>query len=164
MTERIVERRTMLALTAGGAGVVLTGCVVQAPPAAQPATQPTTRPTTQPVAPPSSVPASEAASQPASQPTDPPLAKLDEVPVGGGVVLADQKLVVTRDAAGKAAAFTAVCTHSGCIVQNVANGTINCGCHGSKFDAATGAVVNGPAAQPLAGLPVVQRDGAIFRA
>lgn len=162
MTERILERRTMLTLTAAGAGAVLTGCVVQAPPAAQP------------VAPSSGTPSSKApsaaagtkpaqTSQPA-QPAEPALAKLDEVPVGGGVVLADQKLVVTRDAAGKAAAFTAVCTHSGCIVQNVANGTINCGCHGSKFDAATGAVVNGPAAQPLAGLPVVQRDGAIFRA
>ena len=160
MTERIVERRTMLTLTAAGAGVALTGCVVQAPPTAQPATQPATLPASQP----KTQPSAAASSAPQTQPAEPPLAKLDDVPVGGGVVLADQKLVVTRDAAGKAAAFTAVCTHSGCIVQNVANGTINCGCHGSKFDPGTGAVVNGPAAQPLAGLPVVQRDGAIFRA
>lgn len=163
MTERIVERRTMLTLTAGGAGALLTGCVVQAPPAAQPATQPAPPASKAPPATGSKPTQSKQPEQP-EQPAEPPLAKLDDVPAGGGIVLADQKLVVTRDAAGKAAAFTAVCTHSGCIVQNVANGTINCGCHGSKFDAGTGAVVNGPAQQPLAGLPVVQRDGAIFRA
>ncbi|TQJ50962.1 Rieske (2Fe-2S) protein [Phycicoccus sp. SLBN-51] len=71
------------------------------------------------------------------------------VPVGGGKVLADQKVVITQPTEGDFKAFTAVCTHQGCIVADVSGGTINCACHGSKFDIATGDVKQGPATQPL---------------
>jgi Rieske Fe-S protein len=71
------------------------------------------------------------------------------IPVGGGKVFADQKVVVTQPTEGEFKAFTAVCTHKGCTVANVSDGTINCGCHGSKFDIATGEVKNGPATKPL---------------
>ena len=63
---------------------------------------------------------------------------------------ADAKIVVTQPTAGQYKGFTAVCTHQGCVVAEVAGGTINCGCHGSKFKAADGSVANGPAASPLA--------------
>jgi Rieske Fe-S protein len=42
-----------------------------------------------------------------------------------------------------------VCTHMGCIVNQVANGTIDCPCHGSQFSIKDGAVVGGPAPSPL---------------
>ncbi|KQU68560.1 Rieske (2Fe-2S) protein [Phycicoccus sp. Root101] len=71
------------------------------------------------------------------------------IPVGGGKVFADQKLVVTQPASGEFKAFSAVCTHQSCVVADVADGTINCACHGSKFDITTGAVKNGPASSPL---------------
>jgi Rieske Fe-S protein len=71
------------------------------------------------------------------------------IPVGGGKVFADQKVVVTQPTEGEFKAFTAVCTHQGCTVADVSGGTINCGCHGSKFDIATGEVKNGPATKPL---------------
>jgi Rieske Fe-S protein len=71
------------------------------------------------------------------------------IPVGGGRIFASQKVVVTQPTAGDFKAFTAVCTHQGCIVSDVSGGTINCGCHGSAFDIATGAVRQGPATQPL---------------
>ncbi|NNM44830.1 Rieske (2Fe-2S) protein [Knoellia koreensis] len=71
------------------------------------------------------------------------------IPEGGGKVFPDQKVVVTQPTAGEFKAFTAVCTHQGCVVSDVANGTINCGCHGSKFDITTGAVKAGPAKEPL---------------
>ncbi len=71
------------------------------------------------------------------------------IPVGGGVVLDDRNVVVTQPKAGEFKAFTAVCTHQGCTVADVKGGTINCPCHGSKFSAADGSVVNGPAARPL---------------
>jgi Rieske Fe-S protein len=72
-----------------------------------------------------------------------------EVPVGGGTVLGEQEIVVTQPAEGEFMAFSAVCTHQGCIVQGVSDGTINCPCHGSQFSIEDGSVVNGPAQAPL---------------
>lgn len=71
------------------------------------------------------------------------------IPVGGGKVLTDQKVVITQPTAGEFKAFTAVCTHQGCVVADVSGGTINCPCHGSKFDITTGDVKQGPATRPL---------------
>lgn len=73
-----------------------------------------------------------------------------DVPVGGGVVLEPAKTVITQPSDGEYKAFTAVCTHQGCLVTKVENGRIVCPCHGSAFDAATGEVLQGPATQPLA--------------
>src|ERR1700756_5848933 len=78
------------------------------------------------------------------------LASTSDVPVGGGKILTDKKIVITQPHAGTFDAFTAVCTHQGCIVTTVSGGTINCPCHGSKFSVANGSVVNGPASSPLA--------------
>ncbi|WP_405578154.1 Rieske (2Fe-2S) protein [Streptomyces sp. NBC_01190] len=78
-----------------------------------------------------------------------PLAKTSDIPVGGGKIFADQKVVVTQPAAGQFKCFSAVCTHMGCTVSSVSDGTINCPCHGSKFHVADGSVANGPATQAL---------------
>jgi Rieske Fe-S protein len=91
------------------------------------------------------------------------LARLDQVPQGGGVVLADRTIVLTRDSSGAVHAFSATCTHQGCPVSRVADGTIDCPCHGSRFDATTGAVVNGPATRGLAPVAVVVRQDQIYR-
>ena len=71
------------------------------------------------------------------------------IPVGGGTIFADQKVVVTQPTSGDFKAFSAVCTHQNCVVSGVADGTINCACHGSKYDITTGAVKQGPATKPL---------------
>jgi len=81
-----------------------------------------------------------------------PLAKVADVPVGGGVVLADKKVVLTQPVPGEIKGFTSTCTHYGCTVASVTGGTINCPCHGSKFDMASGEVRNGPA---IGALPAV---------
>jgi Rieske Fe-S protein len=88
------------------------------------------------------------------------LAAAAEVPTGGGVIVGN--VVLTRDAAGNVHGFSAVCTHQGCTVDSVAAGAISCPCHGSKFDAATGAVVNGPADKPLPPVTVTVRGDDIF--
>ena len=72
-----------------------------------------------------------------------------DVPVGGGKVYPDQRIVVTQPQAGTFAAFSAVCPHQGCTVDSVQDGTIGCPCHGSKFKIADGSVVQGPANRPL---------------
>ena len=77
------------------------------------------------------------------------LPKTTDVPVGGGVVVAGADVVITQPSAGQFKAFSATCTHQGCTVADVSGGTINCGCHFSKFSATDGSVKNGPATQPL---------------
>ena len=77
------------------------------------------------------------------------LAPTSAVPVGGGAVFADKRVVVTQPTQGTFKAFSATCTHQGCTVNKVAGGTINCPCHGSKFAIADGSVVHGPAQRPL---------------
>jgi Rieske Fe-S protein len=77
------------------------------------------------------------------------LASLSDVPVGGGVILKDQKLVLTQPTAGEIKAFSSRCTHQGCAVGAVKDGLIVCPCHGSKFAIADGAPKDGPAQKPL---------------
>jgi len=77
------------------------------------------------------------------------LGTTSEIPVGGGKVFASAKVVVTQPSAGHFKAFSAVCTHMQCTVNQVANGTIDCPCHGSQFSIKDGSVVGGPAPSPL---------------
>jgi nitrite reductase/ring-hydroxylating ferredoxin subunit len=67
-----------------------------------------------------------------------------DVPVGGGTIFTDEKVVVTQPTEGDFKAFTAVCTHQGCLVGQVADGTIQCPCHGSEFSIEDGSNVVGP--------------------
>ena len=77
------------------------------------------------------------------------LGEATSVPVGGGVIYAAAKVVVTQPAKGKYHGFSAVCTHVGCILNKISNGTIDCPCHGSEFRITDGSVVTGPADGPL---------------
>jgi nitrite reductase/ring-hydroxylating ferredoxin subunit len=77
------------------------------------------------------------------------LAKTGAIPVGGGKIFPDEKIVVTQPKEGEFKAFSNICTHQQCPVANVSGGTINCTCHGSKFSITDGAVENPPATKPL---------------
>lgn len=88
------------------------------------------------------------------------LAKTTDIPVGGAKVFADAKVVVTQATEGDFTAFSAVCTHKGCTVAAMTDGELTCPCHNSKFDY-TGAVLNGPATQPLAAQPITVDGDAI---
>ncbi|WP_055711179.1 Rieske (2Fe-2S) protein [Streptomyces torulosus] len=77
------------------------------------------------------------------------LATTADIPVGGGKIFKDEKVVVTQPQEGDFKAFSAVCTHRACLVTTVEDGTINCPCHGSKFSVTDGAVEHGPAQRPL---------------
>lgn len=72
-----------------------------------------------------------------------------EVPVGSGVILESEKVVVTQLTEGNFKALTAVCTHRQCTVSSIKKDRISCACHGSAFSAEDGSVLNGPATQPL---------------
>jgi Rieske Fe-S protein len=82
------------------------------------------------------------------------LTTTDQVPVGGGIVLTDQKVVVTQPSKGEFKAYTAVCTHQQLLVTSVEDGVIHCDNHGSEYDAATGDVSRGPAPSALAAVAI----------
>ncbi len=86
------------------------------------------------------------------------VAKAD-IPVSGGKIVGG--VVVTQPAAGTFKAFTSTCTHQGCTVGQVTNNKIMCPCHGSGFDASTGAVVNGPATRALAAKTVTDSGDSV---
>ncbi len=91
----------------------------------------------------------------------PTLGATSEVPVGGGKIFTSAKVVVTQPSAGEYKAFSAVCTHAQCIVDQVADGTIDCPCHGSKFSAKDGSVITGPASSPLPSQKISVSSGKI---
>jgi Rieske Fe-S protein len=152
------SRRTVLACAGAACAAVLTGCTtynansggVDAPQGTQPAES-------------SSAPAASGSGG-AGGNAPAALASTSQVPVGGGTILSDKKIVITQPQSGTFKAFTAVCTHAGCTVGSVSGGTINCPCHGSKFNIANGAVVNGPAAAPLAPVNIQVQGTSIVQA
>ncbi|MDP3891714.1 MAG: Rieske (2Fe-2S) protein [Nocardioides sp.] len=77
-----------------------------------------------------------------------------DVPVGGGVVIGESELVVAQPEEGVFKAYSAICTHQGCVVAGVNDGVIDCRCHGSEFSAEDGSVLGGPAPEGLTEIPV----------
>ncbi|MFH8222310.1 Rieske (2Fe-2S) protein [Streptomyces sp. NPDC018057] len=98
----------------------------------------------------STAPTTAAAASPAHSAAGAELTRTDDIPVGGGKIFKEQRVIVTQPEKGQFKAFSAVCTHQGCTVASVENGTIACPCHGSMFHAADGSVAHGPASRPLA--------------
>lgn len=88
-----------------------------------------------------------------SSPADGPLGTVADVPVGGGRIYADRRVVVTQPTEGVFNAFSTVCPHQGCAVTTVTNGEIICPCHRSAFGL-DGAVRSGPAPRGLDPVPV----------
>ena len=122
------RRGVLISAGALGAGMVVTACAGNGSPPS----------------------ASQSASSETTSAAAPISVKTADVPVGGGVVLKDPKVVVTQPQPGEFKAFTAICTHKQCLVSTVADGTIDCPCHGSRYSDVDGSVVKGPAVKPLA--------------
>ncbi|MTD59253.1 Rieske (2Fe-2S) protein [Amycolatopsis pithecellobii] len=80
---------------------------------------------------------------------------LADVQVGQckSVTVGGQAAILARPTETTAACFSAICTHQGCTVTPD-GGELKCPCHGSVFNALTGAVKKGPAETPLPSIPV----------
>jgi Rieske Fe-S protein len=92
------------------------------------------------------------------------LASAADVPVGGCFVVSAAKVVVTQPTEGDFKAFTAVCTHQGCLVETSTEGDIPCPCHSSKFSLEDGSPVSGPATSALAPVEITVDGDSILRA
>jgi len=103
---------------------------------------------TAPAAEPSAAGTSGGATAGSSAAAGPVTVKEADIPVGSGKIFPDAQTVITQPKEGEFKAFSAICTHQGCVVDTVTN-TINCPCHGSKYSITDGSVVNPPAPQPL---------------
>lgn len=142
------RRGVLLGVGLVGVGGALAGCSTAAVPydAEENGVVPGAQPPTSPAA----VAAAAAGTSGASgTPAGTALGSTSQIPVGGGVIFTAEKVAVTQPAKGEFKAFSAVCTHVGCLCNKVADGTIDCPCHGSKFKITDGAVVTGPATTAL---------------
>ncbi|WP_184569071.1 Rieske (2Fe-2S) protein [Streptomyces zagrosensis] len=87
------------------------------------------------------------------------LGSADEVPVGEAKLYRNDRLLVAQPVKGEFKAYSAVCTHKGCVLRKIEDGEAKCACHGSMFDPATGEVLDGPAGEPLLSVPVRLEGG-----
>lgn len=103
----------------------------------------------------SSGPAGGAGETMAPAPSGTAVGTLGEVEVGKckSVTVGGQPAILARPTGTTAACFSAICTHQGCTV-NPDGSQLKCPCHGSVYNALTGAVVKGPAEAPLPSIPV----------
>lgn len=143
METDLVDLQRRAVLTAGG--LVLAGGALAACGGAGSATTEATTGAAATAAPAAPAPITAAATPPITG----ALASVNQIPVGGGVIVPEPPIVITQPIAGTFKAFTAICPHQGCLVSEVAENQIVCPCHGSLFSAEDGAVVQGPAEQGL---------------
>jgi Rieske Fe-S protein len=149
---RWLDRRCVLAAAAAGATAVLAGCSAYGQQSSSSSS-----------AAGGTAPAAGGGSTAGGAAGGADLAALADIPVGGGKVITGARVVLTRPTAGTVKAFSAVCTHQGCTVNEVAGGTINCPCHGSRFKIADGSVAAGPAPSPLPSIAVAVRSGQVVK-
>lgn len=152
MSDFEFSRRRMIA----GSGLAMGSAAILA--ACGAGTTPPTPPPTTGAAP---EPTGAASSSGGGGASGPALAKLSDIPVGQAVSAKDaagKTIIIAQPTAGQVVAFSATCTHQGCTVAPVAK-SLNCPCHGSRFDASTGKVLQGPAKEPLPSVDVHVADG-----
>lgn len=150
-----VSRRNVLITAGAGAGALVLGACG----ASSDSTPSTTGA--------GAVPSGPAAAAPSSAPTTAPaasapaagggttVAQLADIPVGGSLraEIAGKPVILAQPTAGKVVCHSAICTHQGCEVK-AGGAQLTCPCHGSVFEAASGAVVTGPANGPLPSVAV----------
>jgi nitrite reductase/ring-hydroxylating ferredoxin subunit len=88
------------------------------------------------------------------------IAKTVDIPIGSGKKFDVEgvPILITQPRAGEFRGFSAVCTHAGFVMTNMANSEIKCDNHGAVYSADDGSVLSGPAPRAL-GKVTVTVDG-----
>ncbi len=90
---------------------------------------------------------------------------VEDFPVGTGKIVPvdDKPVMIVNTAAGGIKAFSAICTHLGCIVYwDKAKNVMHSPCHDGLFNPVTGAVVGGPPPRPLPSYELAIKDGKVY--
>ncbi len=82
---------------------------------------------------------------------EPVVTKLNAAKIGNGIFFFELFILVKSDTSLKV--FSNRCTHAGCRINQEIAGQLVCPCHGSRYEAATGKVVQGPAGIALSKIP-----------
>jgi nitrite reductase/ring-hydroxylating ferredoxin subunit len=79
------------------------------------------------------------------------VAKTSDIPIGSGKKFDVEgvPILITQPKAGEFRGFSAVCTHAGFVITNMANSEIKCDNHGAVYSADDGSVLSGPAPRAL---------------
>ena len=88
-----------------------------------------------------------------------------DYPAGQGKIapVNDKPVIVVNTAQGGLKAFSAICTHLGCIVEwDQSHQYIHCPCHDGRFNPINGAVISGPPPAPLAELAISVDGDAVY--
>ena len=110
----------------------------------------------------------KAAAKPGRVPAGTAIGPARDVPVGQAASFQDPSTgdpsIVIQPRSGTFLAFDAVCPHAGCTVgYDPSAKVIVCPCHGSQFNASTGAVEVGPAATGLTKITIAEGgDGQLY--
>lgn len=143
-----IDRRTVVGgMVAAGATVTLAACAAEPEPAE------------------TTPPSATVDQQPEEVAGEILLGPASDVIVGSGAkfqIDSSLTILVTQPRAGEYRAFSATCTHSGCIVSGVQDGQIACGCHGARFNVETGAVEAGPARSALGKITIEVRGEDLY--
>ncbi|MFZ4548788.1 MAG: Rieske (2Fe-2S) protein [Bacteroidales bacterium] len=81
----------------------------------------------------------------------PVVTKLNAAKLGNGIFFFEHFILVKSNSSLKV--FSNRCTHAGCRINQEIAGQLVCPCHGSRYEAATGKVVQGPAGIALSTIP-----------
>ncbi|HEY6042233.1 MAG TPA: Rieske (2Fe-2S) protein [Anaerolineae bacterium] len=92
--------------------------------------------------------------------------KTEDFAVGTSQVVSvnDKPVIIVNTKAGGVKAFSAICTHLGCIAGwDGRKGVIHCPCHDGFFNPVTGAVISGPPPRGLAAYEVsISKEGRVL--
>ena len=90
--------------------------------------------------------------------------KTTDIPVGSGKKfdVSGTSILITHPSQDVFRAFSAVCTHAGFVMSNVANSEITCDNHGAVYNADDGSVIKGPAQRALGKITVVVQGDAVL--
>ena len=90
---------------------------------------------------------------------------VNDFPVGQGKVVPvnDRPVIIVNLEQGGLRAYSAICTHLGCIVEwDDSRQFILCPCHDGRFNALNGAIISGPQPAPLPELELAVENDTVF--